>query len=113
MNVTGKDPINTSDSEESTLEEDPELVDDLRNVILDERGEDQPCPVGTAADLVMDPQAEVVASVPSPDTAALPTEEALSERTLPSSNLSETPEIQDLDTEDTVVLLHEEMTNFP
>ena len=80
MNVTGKDPINTLDSEESALEEDPEPADDLRNisldlvmdpqtedpepaddlrdVILDERGEDQPCPAGTAADLVMDPQAE-------------------------------------------------------
>ena len=58
MNVTGKDPIDTSDSEESTLEEDPEPADDLCNMILDERGEDQPCPVGTAADSVMDPQVE-------------------------------------------------------
>ena len=65
-NVTGEDPIDTSDSEESALEEDPELVDDLRDVTLDKRGKDQPCPAGTAADSVMDPQAEVVASAPSP-----------------------------------------------
>ena len=58
MKVTGKDPINTLDSEESALEEDPEPADDLHNINLDERGEDQPCTVGTAADLVMDPQTE-------------------------------------------------------
>ena len=74
-NVTGEGPINTLDSKESMLEEDPELVDDLHDVILDERGEDQPCPAGTAANSVMDPQVHVVASAPSPDTAALPTEE--------------------------------------
>ena len=159
VNVTGEDPIDTSNSKESVLEEDPELADDLRNVVLDERGEDQPCPVGTAADSVMDPQAEAVASTPSPDAAALPTEEdpepvddlcniildergkdqpcpvgtaadsvmdpqaevvastlspdaatlpteeVLGEPTLPSSDLTETPETQDLGVE--------EMTNFP
>ena len=95
------------------LEEDTEPADDLCNIILDERGEDQPCPVGTAADLVMDPQAEAVASAPSPDAAAFPTGEALGQPTLPSSNLTETPETQDLSTEDVVVLLHEEeMTDF-
>ena len=113
MNVTGKDPINTSDSEESALEEDSEPVDDLHNIILDKTGEDQPCPVGTAADSVMDPQAEVVTSAPSPESAALPTEEALGEPTLPSSNLTKTPETQDLGTEDAVVLREEEMTDFP
>ena len=144
MNVTGKDPIDTLDSEESTLEEDsepaddlhniildkrgedqpcpagtaansvmdpqvedPEPADDLRNIILDKRGKDQPCPVGTAAGLVMDPQAEVVASSPSLDTATLPSEEALGEPTLPSSNLTETLETQDLGMEDAVVLLCE------
>ena len=114
VNVTGGDPIDTSDSEESALEEDPELVDDLCNIILDERGKDQPCPVGTAADSVMDPQAELVTSAPSPDAATLPTEEALSKPTLPSSDPTKTPETQDLGAEDAVVLLHkEEMTNFP
>ena len=137
MNITGKDPIDTSDSEESALEEDPELADDLRNIILDERGEDQPCPAGTAANSVMDPQAEdpepgddlrdvildkrgedqpcpagtaassvmdpqveAVTSAPSLDAATLPTEEALSEPTLPSFDPTETPETQDLGTED-------------
>ena len=113
MNVAGEDPIDTSDSKESTLEEDPEPADDLCSVILDERGKDQPCPVRTATDSVMDPQAEAVASAPSLDAAALPTEEALSEPTLPSSDLTKTPETQDLSAEDAVVLLHEEeMTNF-
>ena len=113
-NIAGKDPIDTSDSEESMLEEDPELADDLRNIILDERGEDQPCQVGTAADPVMDPQVEAVASTPSPDAATLPTEEALGEPTLPSSNQTESPETQDLGVEDSVVLLREEeMTDFP
>ena len=113
MNVAGKDPIDTSDSEEFLLEEDPELADDLCNVILDERGEDQPCPVGTAVNPVMDPQVEAVASTPSSDDAALPTEEALGEPTFPSSNPTETLETQDLGAEDTVVLLHEEeMTDF-
>ena len=92
MNVAGGDPVNTLDSKESVLEEDPEPADDLRNVILDERGKDQPCPAGTAADSAMDPQAEAVASAPSPDAAALPTEEALGEPTLPSSNPTEAPE---------------------
>ena len=73
MNVAGGDPIDTSDSDESTLEEDPEPADDLHNIILDERGEDQPCPVETAANSVMDPWAEAVASTPSPDAATLPT----------------------------------------
>ena len=114
MNVAGGDPINTSDSEESALEEDPELADDLRNVILDKRGKDQPCPVGTAANSVMDPQVEAVASTPSLDTATLPTEEALGEPTLPSSDPTETQETQDLSAEDVVVLLREEeMTDFP
>ena len=168
MNVTCADPINTSDSKESMLEEDPELVgdlcdvildergedqpcpvrraadsvmdppveavagtpsldvatlhieegpeqvDDLRNVILDETGEDQPCPVRRAADSVMDTQAEAVANALSPDAAALPTEEALGEPTPPTSGPTETPETQDLGAEDAVVLLcEEEMTNFP
>ena len=113
-NVTGEDPINTLDSEESMLEEDPELADDLCDVILDERGEDQPCPAWTAANSVMDPQVEAVTSTPSPDAAALPTEEAFGEPTLPSSNPTETQETQDLSAEDAVVLLHEEeMTDFP
>ena len=113
-NVTGKDPIDTSDSEESTLEEDPEPADDLCGIILDERGEDQTCPVGTAANPVMDPQAEAVTSTPSPDAATLPTEEALSEPTLTSFDPTETPETQDLSMEDAVVLLCEEkMTDFP
>ena len=63
-------------------EEDPEPADDLHNIILDDRGEEQPCPVGTAADPVMDQQAEVVASAPSPDTAALPTKEAQKKKML-------------------------------
>ena len=114
VNVTGRDPIDTLDSEESVLEEDPEPVDDLRNIILDKRGKDQPCPAGTAANSVMDPQVEAVTSAPSLDAATLPTEEALSEPTLPSSDLTKTPETQDLGTEYTVVLLREEeMTNFP
>ena len=113
-NITGENPINTWDSEESALEEDPELVDDLRDTILDERGEDQPCPVGTAADSVMDPQVEAVTSAPSLDAATLPTEEALGEPKLPSSDPTETPETQDLSAEDVVVLLcEEEMTDFP
>ena len=75
MNVAYVNPIDTSDSEESVLEEDPEPVGDLHDIILDERGEDQPCPVRRAADSVMDPPAEVVADAPSPDTAALHIEE--------------------------------------
>ena len=114
MNIAGMDSIDTSDSEESALEEDPEQADDLCNVILDERGEDQPCPVGTAAKSVVDTQVEAVTSAPSPDAATLPTEEALSEPTLPSSNPTKTPETQDLGAEDVVVLLcKEEMTNCP
>ena len=128
MNVAGADPIDTSDSEESMLEEDPEPADDLHNiildkreedpepaddlcnVILDDRGEEQPCPVGTAADPVMDPQVEVVTSTPSPDAAALPKEEVLGEP--PSSDLTETT--QDLGAQDVVILLREEeMTDFP
>ena len=113
-NVAGMDPINTLDSEESTLEEDPELVGDLHDVILDERGEDQPCPVGTAAKSVVDTQVEAVASAPSPDAATLPTEEALGKPTPPSSGLTEALETQDFSVEDAVVLLHEEeMTDFP
>ena len=166
-NVACADPIDTSDSQEPTLEEDPELVgdlhhiildergkdqpcpvrravdsvmdplaevvadapspdaaaphteegpeqvDDLHNVILDKRGEDQPCPVKRAADSIMDTQAEAVTNAPSPDTAALPTEEALSEPTPPTSSPTETPETQDLGAEDAVVLLRkEEMTDF-
>ena len=112
-NVAGEDPIDTLDSEESMLEEDPEVADDLHDIILDERGEDQPCSVGTAANLVMDPQAEVVASTPSPDAVTLPTEEALGEPTLPSSNPTKTPETQNLGAGDVVLLLHkEEMTDF-
>ena len=95
-------------------EEDPELADDRHNVILDKRGENQPCPVGTAADSAMDTPAEVVASTPSPDTAALPMEEALGKPTPPSSGPTEAPETQDLSAEDAVVLLREEeMTDFP
>ena len=113
MNIACQDPIDTLDSKESMLVEDPEPADDLCNIILEERGEDQPCPAGTTADSVMDPQVEAVASTPSPDDAALLMEEALSEPTLPSSNLTETLETQDPSAEDTVVLLHkEEMTNF-
>ena len=89
-------------------------MDDLRDIILDERGEDQPCPVGKAANLVKDQQAEAVASTPSLDAATLPTEEALGKPTLPSSNPTETLETQDLGAEDAVVLLcKEEMTDFP
>ena len=96
------------------IEEDPEQADDLCNVILDKRGEDQPCPVGTAAKSVVDTQVEAVASTPSLDTAALPTEGALSEPTTPSSSLTGAPETQDLGAEDMVVLLcKEEMTDFP
>ena len=40
----------------------------------------------------MDQQAEAVASAPSPDAATLPTEEALGEPTLPSSNPTKTLE---------------------
>ena len=71
-NVACADPIDTSDSEESALEEDTELVGDLHNVILDERGEDQPCPVRRAADSVMDPPAEAVASAPKPGRCRTP-----------------------------------------
>ena len=39
-NIAGADPIDTSDSEESTLEEDPEPTDDLCNIIINEREED-------------------------------------------------------------------------
>ena len=167
-NVACADPIDTSDSKESILEEDTELVGDLRNIILDERGKDQPCPVRRAADTVMDPLAEAVAGAPNPDAAALgieqgpeqaddlhniildergedqpcpvrraansvmdtqaeavtnapsldtamlPTKEALSEPTPPTPSPTKTPEVQDLSAEDAVVLLHEEeMTNFP
>ena len=166
MNVTGADPINTLESKESTLEEDhepagdlrdvildergedqpcpvrraansvmdpqeeavagassldaaallieedPEQADDLCNIILDERGGDQPCPVGTAAESVVDTQLEVVTNAPSPDAATLPTEEALGEPTPPSSRPTKAPETQDLGTEDAVVLHEEEMTNF-
>ena len=72
MNVTGTDPIDTSDSKESTLEEDPEPAGDLCDIVLDERGKDQPCPVRRAADSVMDPQAEAVTGTPSPDIVTLP-----------------------------------------
>ena len=113
VNVAGEGPILTSDNEESALEEDPEPADDHHNFILDERGKDQPCPAGTTVDSVMDPQAEAVTSTPSPDAAALPTEEALGEPTLPSSNPTETPETQDLSAEDAIVLREEEMTDFP
>ena len=167
-NVACADPIDTLDSEESMLEEDPEPVGDLHNVILDKKGKDQPCPVRRAADSLMDPlveavagppsldaaalpieegpeqvddlcnvildergegqpfpvrraansimdtQVEVVINAPSLDAATLPTEEALSEPTPPSSGLTKTPETQDLGTEDAVVLPHEEeMTDFP
>ena len=37
-NVTSKGPTNTLDSEESMLEEDPEPVGDLCDVVLDKRG---------------------------------------------------------------------------
>ena len=166
-NVTCTDAIDTLDSEESTLEEDTELAGDLRNVILDERGKDQPCPVRRAADSVMDPPAEAVAgtpsldavalhieegpeqaddlhnvildergedqlcpvrraadsvmdtqveavpNAPSPDAAALPMEEALGEPTPPTSILTKILETQDLGVEDMVVLLcEEEMTDF-
>ena len=95
------------------IEEGPEQADDLHNVILDERGEDQPYPVRRVADLVMDTQAEVVTNAPSLDTATLPMEEALGEPTPPTSGPTKTLETQDLGAEDAVVLLHEEeMTDF-
>ena len=75
MNVTSEGPIDTSDSEESMLEEDPELEGDLRNFILVKRGEDQPCPERRAADSAMDTPAEAVAGAQSPHTTALLTEE--------------------------------------
>ena len=81
MNVTCVDPIDTSDSEESVLEEDTEPVGDLHDVILDERGEDQPCPMRRAADSVMDTQVEAVANAPSSEAATLPMEGALGEPT--------------------------------
>ena len=96
------------------IEEGPEQADDLCNIILDERGEDQPCPVRRAADSVMDTQVEAVTNAPSPDAAVLPTEEALGEPTPPTSGPTETLETQDLGVEDVVVLLREEeMTDFP
>ena len=167
MNVACTDPIDTLDSEESTLEEDTEPVGDLCDVILDERGKDQPCPVRGAADLVMDPPVEAVAGTPSPDAATLhieegpeqvddlhdiildergedppcpvrrtadlamdtqaeavtntlipdaavlPMEEALGKPIPPTSGLTKAPETQDPSAEDTVVLCKEEMTDFP
>ena len=168
MNVACVDPIDTSDSEESALEEDteptgdlcdiildergkdqpcsirraadlvidppvevvagipgpdaatlhigqgPEQADDLCNIILDERGEDQPCPVRRAADLVMDTRVEAVANALSPEATALPMEGALGKPTPPTSGQTETLKTQDLGAEDAVVLLcEEEMTDFP
>ena len=96
------------------IEESPEQADDLRNVILDERGKDQPCPVRRAADSAMDTQAEVVTNALSPDTAMLATEEALGKPTPLTSGPTEAPETQDLGAEDAVVFLCEkEMTDFP
>ena len=97
-------------------EQDPEQADDLHNIILDERGEDQPCPVRRAADLVMDIWAEVVINAPSPEAIATPMEGALSEPTPtpPTYGQTGTLKTQDLSAEDTVVLLcKEEMTDFP
>ena len=94
--------------------EDPERADDCHDIILDERGEDQPCPAGTAADSAMDTPAEVVANALSLDAAALPMEEALGEHTPPTFGPTKTLETQDLGVEDAVVLLHkEEMTTSP
>ena len=98
------------------MEQGPEQADGLRNVILDKRGEGQPCPVRRATDSVIDTWVEAVANAPSQEAAMLPTEGALSKPmpTLPTSSQTETPETQDLNAEDTVVLLHkEEMTVFP
>ena len=98
------------------IEQGPEQVDDLHNIILDERGKNQPCPVRRAADSVMDIQAEAVANALSPEAAMIPTEGALGEPTPtpPTSGQTRTPKIQDLGAEGTVVLLHEEeMTDFP
>ena len=96
------------------IEEGPEQADDLHNIILDERGKDQPSPVRRAANLVMDTQVEAVTNAPSPDAAVLPMEEALGKPTSPTSSLTETLETQDLGAEDVVVLLcEEEMTDFP
>ena len=98
------------------MEQSPEQADDLHNIILDERGEGQPCPVRRAADLVMDTQVEVVTNAPSLEATMLPMEGALSEPmpTPPTSSQTKTLEMQDLDAEDVVVLLHkEEMTVFP
>ena len=75
VNVASEDPINILDSEESTLEKDPELAGDLRDIVLDERGKAQPCPERRAANSAMDTPAGAVASAPSLDTATLPTEE--------------------------------------
>ena len=75
MNVASEDPIDTSDSEESALEEDPEPAGDLHDAILDGRGEGQPCPERRATDSAMDTPAGMVANAPSPGAAALPTEE--------------------------------------
>ena len=58
------------------LEEDTEPVGDLHDIILDERGKDQPCPVRGTADSVVDSPAEAVAGAPGPDTAALHIEES-------------------------------------
>ena len=76
------------------IEEGLEQVDDLCNIIQDERGEDQPSPVRRAADSVMDTQAEVVANAPSPNATMLPTEEALGKPTPPTSSPTKTPETQ-------------------
>ena len=98
------------------MEQDPEQADDLCNVILDKRGEGQPCPVRRATNSVIDTQAEAVTNAPSQEAATLPTEGALSKPTptLPTSGQTETLETQDLDVEDMVVLLcKEEMTVFP
>ena len=98
------------------IEQGLEQADDLCNTILDERGEDQPCPVRRAADLVMDIRAEVVTNAPSLEAAALPTEGALGKPTPtpPTSSQTGTLKTQDLGAEDTVVLLcEEEMTDFP
>ena len=96
------------------VEEGPEQVDDLCNIILDKRDEDQPCPVRRAADSVMDTQVEAVTNAPSLEAALLPMEGVLREPTPTTSSPTEAPETQDLSAEDAVVLLHEEeMTDFP
>ena len=78
------------------IEQGSEQADDLHNVILDERGEDQPSPVRRAADSVMDTRAEAVVNALSLESAMLPMEGALDKPTPSTSSPTETLETQDL-----------------